>query len=640
VSAQVAPFGEWRSPITADLIVQGTIGIGGVAVDGAELYWLEARPTEGGRNVLVRLGPQGPLDVTPPPFNVRSRVHEYGGGAFHVAQGTVWFSNFADGRLYRVRPGEVPEPLTALAGDRRYADFFHDAQRRRLIGVREEHAGDQVTNAIVAIDAESGDETVLVSGADFYANPRLSPDGTRLCWICWNFPDMPWDGTELWVAEISPDGGLGGAQRVAGSRDESIFQPEWSPAGVLHFVSDRSDWWNLYRVIDGEIEALCPMEAEFGRPQWVFGMATYAFAVDGTIWCTYTCAGTWHLARLYADTGALVDVALPFTELSAPCPQGDGLLMVVASPTEPAALIRLAPESSTFTVLRRSSQLEIDPGYLSVPKSVSYPSAGGRTAHAFYYPPANRDFTAPDGAKPPLLVRSHGGPTAATASALNLRIQYWTSRGWAVLDVNYGGSTGYGRPYRRLLDGAWGLVDVEDCEAGARFLVEQGLADAAQLAIDGGSAGGYTTLSALTFGNTFKAGASFYGVSDLETLATDTHKFEARYLDRLVGPYPERRDLYVERSPIHHTDRLACPAIFLQGLEDRVVPPSQAERMVEALRSRGLPVAYIAFEGEQHGFRRAENIKRALESEYYFFSRVFGIEPAENPQPVTIENLG
>ncbi|MBD2041250.1 S9 family peptidase [Microcoleus sp. FACHB-672] len=641
---QIVPYGSWKSPITSDLIVSETIGLGSIAVDGEDIYWVEMRPAEGGRNVLVQRTPQGEItDRTPAGFNVRTRVHEYGGGSFAVANGTIYFSNFADQRLYRQTSDSEPQPLTPAGVDLRYADAAIDRQHNRLICVREDFTGSshEPANTLVSIPFAGGDSgEVLVSGDDFYASPRLSPDGSQLCWLSWNHPNMPWDGTQLWVAQLNADGSLGDRQQIAGGVDESIFQPEWSPDGILYFVSDRTGWWNLYRWNAGEVEPLWEMAAEFGRPLWVFGMCTYTFASAERIICTYTQEGVWHLASLDTKTKQLEKIETPYTEISSLLVDAKGRGLILAgSPSESTVVVQLNLATGELDVLRRSSEMSIDSGYLSTPQTIEFPTENGLTAYAFFYPPQNCDYTAPAGKKPPLLVKSHGGPTAAASSRLNLGIQYWTSRGFAFLDVNYGGSTGYGREYRQRLEKMWGVVDVDDCANGARYLAEQGLVDGDRLTIAGGSAGGYTTLCALVFHDTFKAGASYYGVSDLEVLARDTHKFEARYLDRLIGPYPEQQDLYKQRSPIHYTDRLSCPVIFFQGKEDKVVPPNQAEMMVEALKAKGLPVAYVLFEGEQHGFRRAESIKRALDGEFYFYSRVFGFKPAEDIEPVLIENL-
>ncbi|MFQ6012602.1 MAG: prolyl oligopeptidase family serine peptidase [Thermoplasmata archaeon] len=643
VERRVAPYGSWKSPVTTDLIVADIIGFGDVAVDGSDIYWNELRPQEGGRNVIVRRTPDGSLaDVTPPEFNARTRVHEYGGGAMAVLGGIVYFSNFADQRLYRQEPGSEPQALTPEQ-NLRYADGVIDPQRGLMYCVREDHReeGREAVNTLVALSLKAGGPgSVIASGNDFYSSPRLSPDGLQLAWLTWNHPNMPWDGTELWVGALNEEGFLIDLGRVAGGARESVFQPEWSPDGLLHFTSDRTGWWNLYRWLDGETEALHAEEAEFGRPQWVFGMATYGFESAHRIIGAYTGKDGWRVGRLDTQAGTLEPFNIPYREVQAVMRIADGAAIFVAgSPTEPWSMVRLDLESGSIDVLRRSTNVGVDTGYLSAPRAIEFPTEGGLTAHAFFYPPRNRDHDAPEEERPPLIVMSHGGPTSASPNTLLMSIQYWTSRGFGVLDVNYGGSTGFGREYRERLNGQWGIVDVNDCVNGARYLVRQGEADRERLAIRGGSAGGYTTLSALTFRDTFKAGASYFGVSDLEALAKETHKFESRYLDRLVGPYPKRRDLYEERSPIHFTHKLSCPVILFQGLEDEVVPPNQAELMVEGLRAKGVPVAYVAFEGEQHGFRKAENIKRALDAELYFYSRIFAFDLAEPVESVPIENL-
>jgi dipeptidyl aminopeptidase/acylaminoacyl peptidase len=643
---EVAPYGSWKSPISADLIVTGTVGLGQVALDGEDVYWIELRPSEAGRNCIVRRTPDGQVeDATPRDFNARTRVHEYGGGDYAVNKGIVYFSNFTDQRVYRQTLTSGPQPITPEQSFR-YSDFVIDKRRALLFAVREDHTveGREAVNTIVSLSADGAlnedGGRVLVSGRDFYASPRLSPDGSRLAWLAWSHPNMPWDGCELWVGELNEDGTLGTSQRVAGGREESIFQPEWSPAGTLYFVSDQSNWWNIYRLnADGSTEAVFEMEAEFGMPQWVFAMSAYAFASDEQIICTYTERGDWRLATLDTRTKRLERLELPYTEIIYIRADESRAIFRAGSPTERTTIVELDPRTLETRVLRRASGVVVDDAYITIPRAVEFPTENGRTAHAFFYPPRNRDFNAPEGEHPPLVVKCHGGPTAAAFSTLRLDTQYLTSRGVAVLDVNYGGSTGYGREYRERLDGEWGVVDVDDCVNGAKYLIERGEADGARCCITGGSAGGYTTLNALTFRDTFKAGASHYGVSDLKGLVSDTHKFESRYLERLIGPYPERAELYYERSSINFTDRLSCPVIFFQGLEDKVVPPNQAELMVEALRRKKLPVAYVAFEGEQHGFRKAENIKRALEGELYFYSRVFGFPLADEVDPVEIENL-
>ncbi|WP_254174358.1 S9 family peptidase [Planktothrix pseudagardhii] len=637
MSKKTAPYGSWKSPITTDLIVEGTVGLGGLTWDGDNIYWIEGRPSEAGRSVIVRLTPDNQLnDVTPQSFNARTRVHEYGGGSYTVDQGNVYFSNFVDQRLYQQKiqgkniPYEVtPEPLTP-EGDYRYADGVIDTQNQRLICVREDHTqGGEPVNTIVSINLNNSEDIrVLVEGNDFYAFPRLSPNGNKLSWISWNHPNMPWDGTELWVADVNSEGLLGEKILIAGGLEESIFQPQWSPDGILYFVSDRSNWWNLYRYT-GTIEPLHPIAAEFGLPLWVFGMSTYGFSSAEKIICTYSKNGNSYLASLDTKTLQLQDIETPYTAIDGLTVSGNQVLFIGSSPTESSAIVKLNLETGELEVLRRSSQIVLDKGYLSVPQPIEFPTENGKTAYGFFYPPQNKDYQASESEKPPLVVKSHGGPTAATSSSLSLKNQYWTSRGFAVLDVNYGGSTGYGREYRQRLNKSWGIVDVDDCCNGAKYLAEQGLVDGNRMAIAGGSAGGYTTLCALTFKDVFKAGASYYGVSDLEALATDTHKFESRYLDKLIGDYPEEKAIYQQRSPIHYVDQLSCPVIFFQGSEDKIVPPNQAEMMVAALKAKGVTVEYVLFEGEQHGFRKAENIKRAIDGEFGFYAKVFNFQPAK-----------
>ena len=634
MTRQQAPCGAWTSPITAAVVAAGATPLASLVLDGASLYWLEGRASEAGRSTLV--GTAG--ELTPAPFNVRSKVHEYGGGAYTVADGVAWFSHQLDGRLYRVEAGAAPAAVTAGNNQQRYADFLVDAPRRRLVTVREDHSkgGHYPENTIAAI-AFDGSETVLVDGNDFYAAPRLSPDGRQLAWLCWDHPRMPWEGSELWLADVLEDGSLVNGRLVAGGPNESICQPEWSPGGVLHFVSDRSGWWNLYRYDHGLVHPLCPKEAEFGGPQWNFGGSLYGFASSDDIVCAYVEGGVSKLARLRG--GVLTDVPTPYEEIRELRVNAHTVALLGGAPTLALELARIDLDAGTREVLARSIPQLPPGGYLSVPQSISYPSANGRTAYAFHYPPTNADFATRDGELPPLIVIGHGGPTGMAASTLKLSTQFWTSRGFAVLDVNYGGSTGFGRAYRDLLKGQWGVVDVEDCVAGARHLVEQGLVDPERLLVRGSSAGGLTTLCALAFHDVFKAGACYYGVSDLAGLDADSHKFESHYNQYLIAPPERAEQVYRERSPIHHTDKLNRPMIFFQGLDDMVVPPSQSEAMVEALRGRKLPVAYITLEGEGHGFRKAESVVRTLEAELVFYLRVFGIPVPAGLPPLEIENL-
>ena len=637
--ATVAPYGTWRSPITADLITQGNVGLGQVALDGADTYWTELRPTERGRVALVRCDASGDIqDCVTAPRSVRSRVHEYGGGAFAVADGVIWFCNDADQRVYRQRPGGAAEPVSPK-GPWRFADLLVDRRRGGVIAVREDHSGDgEPANDLVAL-SEDGYVTVLASGHDFYAAPRLSEDGGALLWLAWDHPNMPWDGCTLSRATLAPDGAVADTEAIAGGPDDALFQPEWMPDGSLCFVSDRSGWWNLYRHSGGDVAAICPMETDFGLPQWIFNMRTYGIVGADRLLAVYHLDGIAKLAEIDLRSGAIDTVATPFVDIQS-LVVGDGrAVMIGGGLRESPVVAELDIESLQLRILHRSAKEAVPADVVSIAEAVTFESADGRMAHAFYYPPCNADFEVPDGDLPPLIVRSHGGPTGQSSCAFGLKIQFWTSRGFAVLDVNYGGSTGFGRAYRNFLNGRWGIVDVEDCAAGARWLVEQGLVHPERLAITGGSAGGYTTLCALTFSDIFRAGASHYGIGDLEALARDTHKFESRYLDRLIGRWPEDKAVYEERSPLLHADQLNCPVIFFQGSEDKVVPPNQAEAMVDALRQKGIPVAYVLFDGEAHGFRQAANIKRALEGELAFYGRVFGFEPADAVEPVEIENL-
>ncbi len=642
---KLAPYGSWQSPITADTIVADSIGIGSIVIDGTDIYWLESRPQEAGRSAIVCRTADGRItDITPPEYNVRNRVHEYGGAPYTVMGGQVYFSNSSDGCLYAQNlHGENPLNVRQLTFDKtkRYADPVVDTRRQQLICIQEEHdsTAHEALNTIVSINLTNPkDIRVLAGGCDFYAAPRLSPDGSKLAWLSWNHPNLPWDGTNLQVANIEK-GYLSQPTLVAGGANEAIFQPQWSSNDTLYFISDRTGWGNLYRWHNGRVEDICHLDAEFSLPQWVFGMSTYALLGKNRIVCTYTQSGIWHLALINTITKHLTPLNVRYTDISNVCAMGNSVVCCAASATQASKLVSIDLLTQKRQIIKRSSRVDLDPGYLSVPKSIEFLTDDGFTAHAFYYPPTNKDYQAEPDSKPPLLVKSHGGPTAATSTQLSLKTQYWTSRGFAVVDVNYGGSTGYGKAYRHRLDGKWGIVDVDDCTQAAVYLAEQGLVDVDRMAISGGSAGGYTTLCALTFRDVFKAGASYYGVSDLASLAKDTHKFESRYLDRLVAPYPSGANVYADRSPLHFTDRLSCPTIFFQGLEDKVVPPNQAEMMVSALQDKGIPVAYVTFPEEQHGFRQAANIKRAITGEFYFYSRVFGFEPAEDIEPVAIINL-
>ncbi len=636
-----APYGSWRSPISAKMLVQGAVRFGDVTTDGDTVYWVEGRPEEEGRYVIVKKTADGTTqDVLPNPFSARTTVHEYGGGAIAVRAGTVYFANYADQRLWQIASDQEPKPISP-EGKLRFADFVFDDLRNRLVSVCEDHSKSdhEPTNRIVAISLSDGKVSTLVEGADFYSNPRVSPNGQELSWLEWHHPNMPWDDTELYVAPLAADGSRGTARKIAGGKDVSIFQPSWSPDGTLYFVSDRTNWWNLYANRDGKNVLILPMQAEFGVPQWVFGMTTYGFRPDGKIIARYTQAGKWGIVQIDPKSRTHDVIELPYSNISSVDVSGEHLFAIASSPAESDSLVDYDLTTHKLQVIRRSSSVKAEAAYTSVPQAIEFPTTGGKTAHAFFYPPTNPDFKGPRGDAPPLLVLIHGGPTSATAAQFRLTTQFWTSRGFGVCDVNYGGSTGYGREYRNRLRDSWGVVDVDDAANAAKYLAQQGKADPKKLIIRGGSAGGYTTLACLTFSDVFRCGASSYGISDLALMAHDTHKFESRYLDQLVGPYPKEEVRYRERSPIFHLEKFNRPVILLQGLEDKIVPPNQAELILESLKKRGVPVAYVPFAGEQHGFRKAENIIRASEVELYFYSRILGFDPADTIEPVEIFNL-
>lgn len=642
-----AAYGSWASPLSAErLFARNTElrrGLGRMVVDGDDLFWIEGRPNESGRNVVCRRDDNGSVsDASPPRVSVRTRVHEYGGGDFTVADGTLFYSDDADGRVYASSPraAAARHALSPADTGDRFADFVFDRKRSRLLCIRERTVpSGEPRNELVAIATDGSGVTVLAGGADFYASAALSPDGDALAWLQWNHPNMPWDANELWLASLDDAGRPTDARRIAGNDGESIFQPAWSPNGTLYFVSDRSDWWNLYRFDGSQPLAICPMAAEMAVPQWQFGESTYGFVSDEEILAAFTSDGTWKLARIATASGDVREIPVPHTEIGHVCIASGKAYYRGSSPTLPPALVELDPATATATTFYSPEEVALDPGDVSVAEAILFPTTDAAIARAFYYPPRNSRHEGVPGTKPPLIVIGHGGPTASASNALDLKIQFWTTRGFAVLDVNYRGSTGYGRTYRNALKGRWGIADVDDCVAGARHLVARGLANANQLAIRGSSAGGFTVLCALTFHNLFHAGACYYGISDLEALARDTHKFEAHYTDSLVGPYPEQAALYRERSPIHFVDRLSCPLIVLQGLQDKVVPPSQAEAVVDALRAKDLPVAYVTFPEEGHGFRDARNGRRALEAELSFYAQVFGFTPADELPPLRVENL-
>lgn len=641
MSKQVSPYGSWKSPITPDMVALGVTRLGQIEIEGENIYWCEIRPSEGGRSVIVKYSPDGKtIDVNPPPFNARTRVHEYGGGAYKVNTDMVYFTNFVDQRIYRLKCDEKPLPITPKTA-LRYADFVFDNYRDRVICVREDHRkqGSEPVNTIVSMNLNGKDNKKIVFGNDFYSSPRISPDGSHLAWITWNHPHMPWEKTELWIGELSGDNLVKKSMQVAGDLEESVVQPFWSPNSTLHFVSDRNNWWNLYCWNDDEVTPVCSMEAEYATPPWVFALSNYAFKSEDKIVCSYTKNGRWHISQLDTKKDQIEEIQIPYSHISYLHASNRYAVFIGGSSEEVSSVVKLDLETHNIEVLRRSSEISVNQGYLSKPKSIEFPTEEGLTAYAIFYKPYNKEYVAPSDTLPPLLVFVHGGPTSSTSMTWSWSIQFWTSRGFGVVDVNYGGSSGYGRKYRQRLNGQWGVVDIDDCVNAAKYLVNIGEVHGDKLAVRGGSAGGYTTINSLTFRDVFKAGASYYGISDLEVFLKDTHKFESRYLDTLVGPYPERKDLYHNRSAINFLDKLQTPMILFQGLDDKIVPPNQSELIVKALRKKGRPVAYLPFDGEQHGFRQAKNIKRSLEAELYFYSKIFSFKPDITMEPVVIENL-
>jgi dipeptidyl aminopeptidase/acylaminoacyl peptidase len=647
MATKTSPYGSWESPISADLITGGGLRLEQLRVDGGDVYWLEGRPEEAGRYVIVKRSADGSVtDVNSGDLNARNAVHEYGGAAYAVQDGAVYFANWDDQRLYRATAGGGAEAITDAPvierGDR-YADLTVSNDSNWILCVRERHHEDREADNELALVPTNGSGVVkiLATGHDFYSSLRQNDAGDRVCWLSWDHPNMPWDGCELWVADFdSSSGSVSNEQLVTGGVDVSIVQPEWGSDGTLVFITDKSGWWNLSKWSGGAVEPILAEEKDHGGPAWAFGFRTYAFLEDGAILLKDSKDGKGQFRMVMLNGREVAEKAVPHSSIAELSLVGGDAVYIGASPTSAAEVVRTSLGSGASTTLKSSSDIELDDAYLSIPEAITFPSTDDGEAHAFYYPPTNPDFESDGTETPPLLVISHGGPTSATSSSLSLPVQFWTSRGFAVVDVNYRGSTGHGKAFRDALKGKWGVYDTDDCIAAADYLVSKGLADTNRLAIKGGSAGGYTTINALTFHDRFAVGATYYGIADLSVFIGDTHKFESRYLDSLIGPYPEAKQLYYDRSAINFTDQLSCPMIILQGLEDKIVPPSQAEIMAGALRDKGIPFSLMMFEGEQHGFRQSKNIKASLEGELYFYGRVMGFVPAGDLPGVEIENEG
>jgi dipeptidyl aminopeptidase/acylaminoacyl peptidase len=640
----ISPHGSWDSPLRAEVLSSGRVAMGDLrSVDG-RLYWTETMPSAGGISGLFSAAAEDSgTRISPEGVNVRTRVHEYGGAPFIATGGHVYYSNYADQRLYELGPDGKASALTPVGY--RYADCVGiqrgAASNDALLCVREDHTDPKdVRNTLVRIPLPAGGAgEVLYSGSDFVAFPRPSRDGRRLAFIAWNHPNMPWDGTELQVAELGKDG-LGEPTTIAGGRAESVLEPQWDTDGTLYFISDRGGYWNLYSAKGHESRPVWQREAEFATPLWTLGQANYVLMGDGHAVARFSERGSDRLAVIDLHRGTARVLDLPYVEFSHLARlDSRHIAALVGSVDAPPAIMRIDIVQASVTLLRSAGSSPLPKESVSIAKPIDFPVADGQVAHALYYPPRNAGFVAPTGTLPPLLTFVHGGPTSQATAAFAARIQFWTSRGFAVVDVNHRGSSGFGRDFRRQLDGNWGVVDVVDAIAAVRYLGKTGAADPARTAISGSSAGGYTVLNALSSSDVFKAGADYYGVSDMTALAQDTHKFESRYLDSLIGPFPAAKSVYESRSPLNHLDGFKAPLIVLQGGDDPIVPPNQSERIVDALRKRHVPVAYLLFPGESHGFRKPDNITRALQAELSFYGQVFGFTPADALPPLTIEGL-
>jgi dipeptidyl aminopeptidase/acylaminoacyl peptidase len=633
-------FGSWKSLVTTDLIVKDSVKFLNIIADGEDIYLSEIRTQEKGRSTILKFEDSEFKEVLPKIYNARTRVHEYGGLSFKVFDKEIYFSNFEDQRIYKKNLLGKISPITPISKDR-YVEYTKDKLRDLIYCVQEEHLEKEVNNAIVKID-KKGNVKKIAEGRDFFSSIVISPDCKKLAFLAWDQPNMPWDAATLYIAEITTEGDLTNLKKIAGSDNEAVFQPRWGNDGYLYFVSDKTNYWNLYRYKDELTESIYPMDAEFGQPMWLFGMSTYDFYIKDDklkIVATYTKNGSSHLVLIDPDKKNGNELKTKFTSFSSILVVNDKVFFIGASPTELSSVAVLNLKNYQYQILKKSKEILLDSGYISLPQNIEFPSENNLTAHMIFYPPKNKDYQVSKKQKPPLIVRSHGGPTGQAEAVLNLEIQFWTSRGFAFADVNYSGSTGYGREYRQRLYGNWGIVDVDDCINAALYLAKNNLIDENKMIIKGGSAGGYTTLCALAFRDIFKAGASYYGVSDLIALVKESHKFEEKYEEKLIGPFPEKKEIYFERSPINFIENLKCPVILFQGEDDKIVPPNQSEMMFKALKEKKLPTAYLLFEKEGHGFRSAEAIKKSIEAELYFYSKIFDFSLKDNIEPIEIYNL-
>lgn len=632
-----APFGAWESPITAELTTRNAVGLRSVRLDGDDLYWIESRPDEGGRRVIVKRGADGNMsDVIPEGFSSRSRVHEYGGGSYNVWDGVIYFSNHSDQLLYRIAPGGTPEALTESGY--RYADCIMDGGHNQLICVQEDHTQEgEPVNTLVSVSLEGGSMVrTLFSGTDFVSSPALNPAGDTLAWITWDHPNMIWDDTKMWMASVTDQGSLSGTETIIARDSLSVNEPRWSEDGKLYYISDPEGWWNFQTYQDGEATAVSEEEMEFGK-SGSLGAHSWAYLSNTEVVAKYDQDGTSHLAIVDLEDGDIDEIDTPYVGISKVYSDGDKIYLIGSTTTSASEIAQY--DDGNFITIKKSQEPIVDAAYISVPEAITFDNQKDEPVHAFYYAPKNPDFVAPSGELPPTIVRLHGGPTGATSSAFRMSRQFWTSRGFAIIDINYGGSTGYGRPYRERLRGQWGVVDIDDTKAALDYLIEEGLADRDKLLIAGGSAGGYSVLVALSQHDIFAAGANYFGISDLEVLYRDTHKYESRYLDSLIGKLPEDIEILKARSPINHLDGFSSPLITFQGLLDEVVPPNQSQLIVDALREKGVPVAYYPYEGEYHGFGKKENIIHSLESELVFYGKILGFEPAGELPEIEIDNF-